>query len=83
MEKRKIDNPRAAINLLKHGTNNNQVKPYKCEYCDKCFTQRSTCKELERTHTGLKPQCKHCEKCFAHLENCKRHEVSHTGVKRY
>ena len=45
MEKRKINKPKRAVNLLKHGTNNNQVEPYKCKYCDKCFTRPSTCKE--------------------------------------
>ena len=57
-------------------------KPYKCEYCDRCFTWSSACRSHERTHTGKKPhKCKYCEKCFNRPSTCTVHEQKHTGEK--
>ena len=41
-------------------------KPYKCNECDKAFSQPRYLRIHERTHTGEKPyQCNQCDKPFA------------------
>ena len=40
-------------------------KPYKCQFCDKSFMQKSDLNKHERTHTGEKPfKCSRCPERF-------------------
>ena len=53
-------------------------KSYKCQYCDKCFSQAGTKKQHEMTHTGDKPhKCQYCDKYFRLAGNKNRHELTH------
>lgn len=59
-------------------------KPYKCQYCEHAFRDRSTRKKHERTHTGEKPyQCTMCEKAFSQLKLLRNHVFTHTGEKPF
>ena len=65
--------------VLKRYKGNTEKKPYKCKYCDKCFSQSSNCRTHERIHKGETPhKCKHCDKCFTYPSQCKEHELIHT-----
>lgn len=59
-------------------------KPYKCQFCERAFRDRSTRKKHERTHTGEKPyQCTMCEKAFSQLKLLRNHIFTHTGEKPF
>ena len=65
-------------------THKEDEKPCAFKYWEKSFTQLSTCKQHERTLTGVKPYtCKHCKKCFSQSSSCKRHERTLPGKKPY
>ncbi|PIK54485.1 putative zinc finger protein [Apostichopus japonicus] len=51
------------------------VKPFKCEFCEKVFSNRTDRKKHERTHTGEKPYpCKYCDKSFARTGTRNNHQ---------
>ncbi|XP_013412639.1 zinc finger protein 880 [Lingula anatina] len=57
---------------------------YKCQYCDKAFTQKSEYIQHERIHIREKPyKCQHCDKAFTRKLHCIEHERVHTGEKPY
>ena len=57
-------------------------KPYKCEYCDQCFSQRAYLKSHQRVHTGEKPyKCENCDKCFSDKRCLIRHQRLHMSEK--
>ena len=48
---------------------------YKCDKCDKCFTQKANVRRhMENIHDHLKPhKCEHCEFTTHHKPNLKKH----------
>lgn len=59
-------------------------KPYKCQFCDRGFRDRSTRRKHERTHTGEKPYpCTVCNRAFSQLRLLRNHVRTHTGEKPY
>ena len=59
-------------------------KPYKCQFCDRGFRDRSTRRKHERTHTGEKPYpCTVCDRAFSQLRLLRNHVRTHTGEKPY
>lgn len=62
------------------------IKPYRCEICQRKFTQLSHLQQHIRTHTGDKPyKCRHpgCNKAFSQLSNLQSHSRCHQTDKPY
>ena len=54
--------------LQAHFNNHVGIKPYRCNYCPKSFSQRYSLTIHERIHTGVKPyQCNICNKSFTQV----------------
>ena len=59
-------------------------RPYKCQFCDRGFRDRSTRRKHERTHTGEKPYpCTICDRAFSQLRLLRNHIRTHTGERPY
>lgn len=53
-------------------------RPYKCEDCDKTFTQRANLKKHEMVHLGLRPHsCPICYRSYSQYSNLKKHLLVH------
>lgn len=72
------------IEYLNSWSNVPGERPYKCEVCDKGFSQQANLVKHVRLHTGERPySCRFCSRTFAQQANLDRHERIHTGVKPY
>ncbi|XP_072711066.1 zinc finger protein 777-like isoform X1 [Ciconia boyciana] len=61
-------------------------RPYKCDKCQECFSQKKTLIIHRRTHSGRSGGvlwCSYCGKTFSHPSNLIRHQRIHTGERPY
>lgn len=59
-------------------------KPFKCDFCERCFTRSYEVKVHRRTHTGEAPYiCTVCEKAFKRSNKLKIHMRIHTNERPY
>ena len=59
--------------LLDHSK---EIKPFKCDHCEKTFTRRQSLKEHLNLHTRKCHKCPHCAKVFTRADKLKIHQVS-------
>ncbi|XP_010284478.1 PREDICTED: zinc finger protein 777-like, partial [Phaethon lepturus] len=61
-------------------------RPYKCDKCQECFSQKKTLIIHRRMHSGRSGGvlwCSYCGKTFSHPSNLIRHQRIHTGERPY
>ncbi|PNF15584.1 hypothetical protein B7P43_G16484 [Cryptotermes secundus] len=59
-------------------------RPYCCEICGLCFTQKNKLAAHLNTHSGEKPYpCKHCGMKFSRPDSCRSHLLCHSGQRPY
>ena len=57
---------------------------FKCDLCDKRFTQSGSLTKHKQSHTGAKQiNCNLCEKIFTQSGNLTTHIQSHAGAKPF
>ena len=71
------------IGTHEHQRIHNAVRLYKCDDCEKLFTNSSNLKQHKRIHTNYRPyNSDDCDKAFKTNGNLKRHTRIHIGVTR-
>ncbi|XP_076848701.1 uncharacterized protein LOC143496047 isoform X2 [Brachyhypopomus gauderio] len=59
-------------------------RPYRCDFCGKCYSYAQVLEVHRRTHTGERPfHCKFCGRRFNQKGHLKDHERIHTGEKPF
>ncbi|XP_056397293.1 zinc finger protein 888-like [Hyla sarda] len=76
--------------LKKVGVSSNQPtivmgrKQYKCDLCDRCFSDASNLRRHKNIHTDLRPYvCDICGSSFRQKSQLDRHHLVHTGERPY
>ncbi|XP_041983747.1 zinc finger protein 678-like isoform X2 [Aricia agestis] len=72
--------------LLDHMMSHSGEKRFKCETCDKAFTNKNNLAVHQRVHGAQVPtyRCPFCERQFHFYQNCNRHvKTVHKGVKQF
>ncbi|XP_073407327.1 uncharacterized protein [Dendrobates tinctorius] len=60
-----------------------EKKQYKCEHCNKCFSQLDHYVEHQTVHTSGRHKCTMCKKVFSKASQLVLHQRTHTGEKPY
>ena len=58
-------------------------RPYKCDFCDKCFAERSTLRKHEATHRDPDFWCPFCRKGFCREDSLRVHVRYHNDINPY
>lgn len=70
--------------LKQHMRMHENIRPWKCERCGKCFRTKSSLQHHERGHLGIKNyQCEICGKHFSTKKYLRDHHVIHTDLKPF
>ncbi|XP_068260511.1 zinc finger protein 777-like isoform X4 [Nyctibius grandis] len=89
---RAYGNPRRVKSVDTNGSNkpspreHPRGRPYRCNKCQECFSQKKTLIIHQRTHSGRSGEvrwCSYCGKTFSHPSNLIRHQRIHTGERPY
>lgn len=74
-------------NLKQHLLIHSGERKYKCQECDKAFTQISNLNTHMKVHdpndARYRLKCQQCETTFTDPRSLKRHEAKHTGERKY
>lgn len=66
---------------LKGDSTGQPNRPFKCEYCGKCYAIRYTYKQHVKTHTEGRPKCPECSSTFASAFSLFRHRARNHNLK--